>query len=783
MEYLQKSIIGILMTGIGFSQTGEIKGFVHDSTNSLPIQYASVSVVRISDEKIETGRITDKFGHYSIQNIPEGGYRLVIEFIGYKPFMSSDFFLQDGDELDMDTVSLDLTVLAGSEIDVRAERSLQKVEVDKKIYNIEQLKTTAGGTCCDVMKKIPSLDVGLDGTVSLRGTSNVTILIDEKRAGMLGGERKTNAVAIPVPAGMIDRIEVITSPSAKYDPDGMSGIVNIILKEEKQTGYNSEISVNAGHTGKLITNAIMNYRWEKLNLYTKGNLDITERSGNGYRNITLTDPEQELIYKSNEVSQIQVDRSVHFLNFGSRYYFSKNNQLTFDLKFTRSNKILDDSTFFNLNGFQPDKTINTKRSVQGSNQSYSIGYTFQNTTNAFLNAELTHDIYDERSNQDYLLNKVVDRSIESDLNKSYSVIKIDYFNTLIENLVLESGYKGRFMTISKDYGIITDKYRFGYEENIQAVYSTLTYIFSEDLSIKPGLRFEWVNSVNESILVEGFEGIGPLAFRTRTIMNNYNRVYPTANAAYKINSFTNVQLGFSRRVNRPEFSALDPFPKHFFYSSIDTLGNPELMPEFINDLEFGYYTHTGRIKFDISLYHHSITDLIMWEEGLVSDSLSIYSFENYGDGKLVGSEFNVRYSPISSWDISLNGNPFRYDIYKPGGGNEYYKGSVWRMVNTVKHPQYGKIELNGSYHSPHLLSTGKIWPSGKFILDMAYQTSFFNEKMTVTLKVTDALDDEHYKRNISEFDKRLNVHSSINSYRRPDEPTIYLSVQYKFGDI
>ncbi len=206
MEFLTKSIIGILFTTIGFSQTGEIKGYVHDSTNSLPIQYASVSVVQISDEKIETGRITDKFGHYSIQNIPEGGYRLVIEFIGYKPFMSSDFFLQDGDELDMDTVSLDLTVLAGSEIDVRAERSLQKIEVDKKVYNIEQLKTTAGGTCCDVMKKIPSLDVGLDGTVSLRGTSNVTILIDEKRAVMMVCELKTNAVAINIPASMIYRI-------------------------------------------------------------------------------------------------------------------------------------------------------------------------------------------------------------------------------------------------------------------------------------------------------------------------------------------------------------------------------------------------------------------------------------------------------------------------------------------------------------------------------------------------------------------------------------------------
>ena len=772
-----------MITSMGLPQSSQVHGFVHDANNNVPIQYASVSIVRTIDGKIESGGITNSEGYYTIGGIPNADYRVKIEFIGYTSFLSPDFIMNESESRNLGIVKLNPKVLQGSMVEVSGERPSYEVQVDKKVYNIEQFKTVVGGTCCDVLKKIPSLNIGVDGTVSLRGTSNVTILIDEKRAGILGGERKTNAVAIPVPAGMIDRIEVITSPSAKYDPDGMSGIVNIILKEEKQTGYNSEISVNAGHTGKLISNAIMNYRWEKLNLYTKGNLDITERSGNGYRNITLTDPEQELIYKSNEVSQIQVDRSVHFLNFGSRYYFSKNNQLTFDLKFTRSNKILDDSTFFNLNGFQPDKTINTKRSVQGSNQSYAIGYTFQNTTNAFLNAELTHDIYDERSNQDYLLNKVVDRSIESDLNKSYSVIKIDYFNTLIENLVLESGYKGRFMTISKDYGIITDKYRFGYEENIQAVYSTLTYIFSEDLSIKPGLRFEWVNSVNESILVEGFEGIGPLAFRTRTIMDNYNRVYPTANAAYKINSFTNVQLGFSRRVNRPEFSALDPFPKHFFYSSIDTLGNPELMPEFINDLEFGYYTHTGRIKFDISLYHHSITDLIMWEEGLVSDSLSIYSFENYGDGKLVGSEFNVRYSPISSWDISLNGNPFRYDIYKPGGGNEYYKGSVWRMVNTVKHPQYGKIELNGSYHSPHLLSTGKIWPSGKFILDMAYQTSFFNEKMTVTLKVTDTLDDEHYKRNISEFDKRLNVHSSINSYRRPDEPTIYLSVQYKFGDI
>ncbi|MDP6533209.1 MAG: TonB-dependent receptor [Candidatus Marinimicrobia bacterium] len=779
-----KCLFIMMMTSMSFSQSGKVTGIVQDGSTGQPIQYASVSVLRMSDEKIETGRITDHFGSFTIHEIPEGRYRLEVEFIGYKSYVSSVFFLQDGDEIDMGTVSLELTVLAGADVDVTAERPLQQVEVDKKVYNIEQLKTTAAGTCCDVLKKIPSLDVGLDGTVSLRGTSNVTILIDEKRAGMLGGERKTNAVAIPVPASMIDRIEIITSPSAKYDPDGMSGIVNIILKDEVQQGYNSELSVNGGHTGKMTTGGLVNYRRKNVNMYIKGNLDIVQMAGNGTRDILLSDSNDVLIYKSNETSQMQTTHSVNFLNAGIKYHISKESQLTLDSKFTRSGKLLNDSTFYDLNGFQLNKSIKKEGDHRGLHQSYMINYTNQYNDNAFINADVTHDIYTETSTQDYYLNSIMDRQIEFDLSKMYSIIKVDHFYSRNENFVTESGYKGRFLSIKKQYGSIPSPFHFRYVENIHALYRTVNYNISESFSIKPGLRFEWVTSTVESSIDDSTHlSSNPFSFETGKITDDYFEIYPTFNASLKLNPYSNIHFGYGKRVNRPEFHALDPFPKHFFYSSIDTVGNPDLKPEFIHAFEMGYTALKNLYKFNGSVYYQAISDLIMWDEGLVSDSLSLYSFENYGDGTLYGAEFNVKVSPMVNWEVTLGVNPFRYDVYTENNDHEYYEGAVFRVVNTINFVRIGKIELNGSYHSPHSLSTGSIWPNGKVNLDLALQRSFLSEKLMLTVKVTDAFNKDHYERSIRGFDKQINLKSDINTYRKYDEPTIYLAVQYKFGDI
>jgi outer membrane receptor protein involved in Fe transport len=244
-----------------------------------------------------------------------------------------------------------------------------------------------------------------------------------------------------------------------------------------------------------------------------------------------------------------------------------------------------------------------------------------------------------------------------------------------------------------------------------------------------------------------------------------------------------MQFGYGRRVNRPEFNALDPFPKNFFYSSIDTIGNPELKPEFINAYEIGYSSINNKIKINTSVYYHSIQDLILWDEGLVSDSLSLYSFGNYGNGTLVGAEFNIKFFPMSNWEMSLTANPFRYDIYADNNESEFYQGTIWNVVKTLTLDRIGKIEMNGSYHSPHTLSNGSIWPNGKINLDFAIQQTFFSKKMTVTLKVTDALNKEHYERIINKFDQNFRVQSHIDTFRKQDDPTLYLAFQYRFGTI
>ena len=197
----------------------------------------------------------------------------------------------------------------------------------------------------------------------------------------------------------------------------------------------------------------------------------------------------------------------------------------------------------------------------------------------------------------------------------------------------------------------------------------------------------------------------------------------------------------------------------------------------------GYTALKNLYKFNGSVYYQAISDLIMWDEGLVSDSLSLYSFENYGDGTLYGAEFNVKVSPMVNWELTLGVNPFRYDVYTENNDHEYYEGAVFRVVNTIDLDRIGKLEINGSYHSPHSLSNGSIWPDGKVNLDLALQKAFLSEKLMVTLKMTDALNKDHYRRSIREFDQQLNVESDIVTYRKPDQPTIYLAVQYKFGNI
>ncbi len=379
---------------IAFSQNGDmennsgITGIVIQSDSKKPIQFAAATLVRTQDEEVEAGELTDENGFFSLKAVPAGEYHLEVDFIGFLPFIGKPFQYDPSVEPDiyMGQITLQLKVLEADLIEVNAERPLYEATVNKKVYVIDKLKTTSGGTCCDVMKKVPSLDLGPNGEISLRGSENVAVLVNGKRAGILGDERKSCAVAVPIPAAMIDRVEIITSPSAEYDPDGMTGIVNIILKEDKVSGYNGELSINAGSTNKLNLGSTFSYRNNKLHLFSKFSTEMLEHRGNGYRVINADERENYRNVKDNKL---------YFINLGSKYDVSERMLFASEAKFTRYYRNTLDSTYSS----QIDP-IYVDSQGDGFAKVYELGlYTnFLNDSNLVL--EISYDGQEKDENRD-----------------------------------------------------------------------------------------------------------------------------------------------------------------------------------------------------------------------------------------------------------------------------------------------------------------------------------------------------------------------------------------------
>jgi len=746
---------------VGFSQNKDmennsgITGIVIQSDSKKPIQFAAAALVRTQDEEIESGKLTDENGFFSLKAVPAGKYHIEVDFIGFLPFIGKPFQYDPSvkPDIDMGQIPLQLKALEADLIEVNAERSLYVATVDKKVYVIDQLKTTSGGTCCDVMKKVPSLDLGPNGEISLRGSENVAVLVNGKRAGILGDERKSCAVSVPIPAAMIDRVEIITSPSAEYDPDGMTGIVNIILKEDKVSGYNGEFSINAGSTNKLNLGSTLSYRNNKLHLFSKFSTEMLEQRGNGYRVTNAEDREDYRNVKDNEL---------YFINLGSKYDISDRMLFASEAKFTRYYRNTLDSTY----GSQTD-TIYVDSQEDGFAQVYELGLYTNFLNDSKLVLELSYDGQVKDENRDAVGTASHDSS-GYNLDLSKVILRADYYHNLSDNLQYETGYKGRFNTHNKNYDTDNSTHVFQYNENIHALYGTVTFALTEKLQSKAGLRFEQVLA---SVFLD----------TTGTLIetpNNYDHVYPSAHLAYIFSPYSNLKFGYSTRVNRPELKMLDPFPHNQYISEVDSVGNPDLKPEFVDAFELSYALTQDKYKTDLSLYHHNIKDVILWD-----DDIDTVTYNNSGKGSLNGVDIMLKVSPLNIWDLTFTGNYYESKI--SGGTEDDQNGStsggIIRGISMFKIPSGGDLELSGTYRLPKEIITGTVWPDGQYTLDMAYQVSLFDDRLKLTCKVIDILDSDIYEQDITETTDDGDFH--INSYRKYDQRTFYLTLLYKFGNI
>lgn len=767
LQYTISRIVLILVIAIftNLLFATKISGKVKQHGAMSPVQFATVTLIRTADENIEMGQLTGSEGRFTFYNVPEGKYRIEVKFIGFDTFWSPPFKIDNhlNKEKSFGDIFIEQGSIEGEEVNITAEKKMMEIKADKKVFNIDNLKATSGGTCCDVIKKVPGVEVAADGTISLRGSSNVSVLVNEKRAGILGTDRSTNAVAVPIPASMIERVEIISNPSAEYDPDGMTGIINFVLKDEKIQGYNGEVTANVGNSNKLNIGSTFSYRFPNTTFFTKTNYESADHIGNSKNDITLLQNDEE-IDRVTHISSNNRHAELNYFNGGIKHSFTKNHLFTAEGSYIKKSGEID--KLIDISQASIDSILTIHSEFTNEVDAYVLGIgsfnTFEN--NSELDVEYFQDIQDEKQNK----SKSNLENIEDLIFQDRKIFTLDY-RTQYNGFHFESGYKGRFNTFDKNQNIGDEEYSFRIKENINAVYGLTSFKWKESANFKLGLRYEWVQ--NE------------IGLKHNLLNENYNRFYPSAHLTYSLNPFTQIKTSFSSRVNRPSTKQLDPYPRSESFSSIDTLGNTLLKPEFTNSFEFGFSKVFNKIKLDVGSYNHFIQNPIQWVEKIDQSSQSYFTFENTGYGILNGVEGLVKFPPIHDLEIRLTWNYFRLKTEKAINTqlNGISSGGYGRLIASYKTHGYGEFEVNGTYKTRRDSPQGYQWENGKFVLDFAYQLSVLDDHLRITLKGADLLDNDIFESNFMNYSNGIETQNY--NYEKQDSRTFYLSLIYKFGNL
>ncbi|MBL51795.1 MAG: hypothetical protein CMG57_07555 [Candidatus Marinimicrobia bacterium] len=777
-----------------------VTGTVLDSTTNKPIEYASISLIETSTGIITTGGITNPQGRFFIDKIPGGQYSAIVEYIGYKKYKIDSIIFQIETQKDLNTIYLSIANIQMDEVAAFGERPQIIQTMEKKVFNIDESLTIIGGSATDALKKVPSVDVDIDGNISLRGDPNVTLLINGKLSGLTQGDRRVTVDNLP--AAMIERIEVITNPSAKYDPDGMGGIVNLILKRGEFEGLNGNALMSAGQYDKYNISGMVNYRHSIINLYTNTSLRLDNQLGMGKRKFTYKYPNYiTSIYQETIRGKKPITGAI---KIGSDFFLSDQKTLSFSSIYSQYEHQTNDTIL--TTGYVDFEQYSEKRS-NGFNLSFNGGYT-QNFDHPIrrmsMEASYSHagdgsDSYFGRNNS-AAISGLGGSSWEEE-NIDNTVLTFDYTFPIQDKIIIESGIKNNVSRFRSVLDYVHNPYRYHYNEDLFAGYITMAHEHSKRIGFKTGLRMEQVytdakveeiphvhdhdDSTNVfTIVIDSTVAKSPFK-------NPYFKIYPSAYFLYSLDESSQIQIGYSKRVNRPRRESLNPFPKNTFDIYHVRNGNPYLKPEFIDIMELNYSKVSDRFSFNTGFYYKHVVSLIQWYDHdfvTVGDlKYELLTSDNASEADSYGMEFLINYRPINNLSMMLNLNSWHSNAYGAGEPDLNGKTIGYFSYGLVSYsiPGVAKIELSGRYRGPMTITTGKI--NSSFYCDLAIQKLFLNNQLGLTLNIKDLFDSGIF--NIKTSQMIYNPTSSVtyeqimSAERRRDRRSILISLNYNFGKL
>ncbi len=751
-----------------------VTGKILDSGSSEPIEYATVTIYNQQDSLV-SGTITRTDGSFVVKS-PVRNFYIQVKFIGYKALTISDFEIKNN-KVDIASRILEPDSQQLGEINVRAEKSQVEFKMDKRVFNVGQDIVSAGGSALDVLNNVPSVDVNIEGTVSLRGNSNVQMLINGKPSVLTDG----NSLGT-ITADMIDKIEVVTNPSAKYDAEGTTGIINMIIKKEDKKGLNGAVSVNTGYPNNHSAGLSMNRRTEKFNLFSQFGIGkrtfIPEFSG---RTIDRTNANPSIFYNDGNGHKHE---QFYNIILGTDYHINKWNVLTLSGHFGYEIEDQDSETNYRREDFDGSISSSSLREelTEATNPKYEYELifkkSFEDNKERSLTASATGSFFGKESESVYtntsILGSLVgaDQQVYTDYgNADYSFI-VDYVHPFSEKKTLETGLKYDIQDMYNDYQLnnqidskwVTDPAFtnvFNYIQKLAAAYVTFAWEPTK-FGVKLGARIEDTNLDTE------------LETTNEKNSQAYTNLFPSLHLSYKLDRQFSMQWGYSKRIHRPHWRQLNPFTS-FRDNYNFSVGNPELKPEYTDAFELTAIQIWEKASLNGSLFYRSTNDVIT-SVIEVNDSLTVTHPENIGKSFDTGIEINGKIEP-AKWLVLLLDSYFTA-YNRKGQFKEQdfdFNSSTWsgRLTTKFKMPKDIDAEILLRHRSKYKDVQNTI--GAETYADFGIKKKFMKGRAVLNLSVRDVFASR----------KRISTSDRPNFYRYSestrDGRRIILGFSYGFG--
>ncbi|RJP63265.1 MAG: TonB-dependent receptor [Ignavibacteriales bacterium] len=761
------------------SFNGTVSGKVLDSQTNTPIEYANITIYRSRNSQLANGAVTNQDGRFLIEKVIPGKYSAKVSFMGYTNFTIDSFLVTPKSlNVDLGIIKLSIKSVSTQEVVVTGQKDMITNNLDKKVVNVDANIASSGGSALDVMQNVPSVTVDADGGVALRGSKNVTFLIDGKPSGLAGVSGSD--VLTQIPASSIESIEIVTNPSAKYDPEGTAGIINIVLKKKSNLGVNGIASLNAGTGDKYNSSLNLNYRGSGFNLY--GNYDtrffsmvgegLTNRISS-YNGITST---------LNQLSEDNRKNGMHNAGIGLDYFLDDQNTFSFLFRYRNmsmdNHSLLDNKNYDETNTLTRDysRSSENNRNIRGMEYDLNYKKTFEKKGHELIadinysdhTADFDGDIYQLEAGTTL---PALQRSNTDNTHKMLT-LQLDYTNPMEDFGRIEAGLKSSFKDLTSDQDYydfsydqnnwidnLSQKNRFGLKEQIHAAYLIYSNILG-GIQYQLGIRGEKVfTNINQALNNSNYD-------------NDYFSFYPTVHLKTEISTGQEISLSYSRRVDRPNNRQLNPLVDYSDSTNI-VVGNPYLKPQYINSYEFGHSVFFGKISLSSTLFYRQTDDVINMITVLEEAGVTRTTFQNISKSMNYGLEVIGNIPFFEWWRLNANFSFFRAEFKGPDLSNNNYTWMT-RINSNFFLSKELFVQLIANYNAPTIMAQGKM--KEQYSVDLALRKDFMEGKLSLNFRVSDIFKTRKY--DSETFGTGFNTIST----RTMDSRGAFLGISYKLNN-